>query len=471
MKYSAYFFWAGVLLSCSSGNKNNASITDTVQEDLAKPLAFDKGLVHERITCAVDTSINYALYLPKQYSVNKQNPVIYFFDSHGNGRLPLEKYKGLAEKYGYVLAGSNTSRNGINWEQNRASIKIFMEDVKARLKIDNKRVYTCGFSGGSRVASSVAIVEGGINCVIAMGAGLPNVSEPIHNRFDYIGFAGNEDFNMNEMVSLLLSMDKFPIRHQLIITDGKHEWISAETAEDAFVWLELNAMKDGLISKNDSLLNSFCAKKDSILQVAIGKNDIYREFLLYKMQVNYLDGLKDVSEFKKKAGELSNTDGFKNLVAKKEALSKEEFTRQGDYRSNLVLKDLKWWKYEIDRMNYGPGFGRDNRLMNKRLMGYLGLVVYMNASAAWDSRQLELMEKFLKIYQLAEPENPEHQYLFADLYILKKDSSRALSSLRDAVKLGFKDLERIEADTVMLTLRNSPGYNAIIRDMKANRNR
>ena len=237
MKYFLYIFLAGIFFSCSSANKDNESSTAAVQTDSVKHLIFDKSTLFADVKCIKDSSVSYALYIPKKYVTDKKNPIIYFFDSHGSGSLPLEKYKGLAEKYGYVLAGSNNSKNGMSWEQSGPRIKIFMDDVKARLNIDDRRIYTCGFSGGSRVASSVAINEGGINCVIGMGAGFPNIGEPIHNHFDYIGFTGNEDFNMNEMTGLIASMDKSPIRHQLIIFNGKHEWAPAEITQDAFIWL------------------------------------------------------------------------------------------------------------------------------------------------------------------------------------------------------------------------------------------
>ena len=176
--------------SCSSRNTGSPERQNNSDSAMAAVPSFDnmleKGNVISKIKCVKDSSVNYACYLPTYYSFDKKFPVIYFFDSQGSGSYPLEKYKQLAEKYGYILAGSNNSKNGMSWEQNHPQIKTFMEDVKEKINSDAKRIYTCGFSGGSRVASSVAIFDGGIACVIGMGAGFPSLSEPIHNRFDYI---------------------------------------------------------------------------------------------------------------------------------------------------------------------------------------------------------------------------------------------------------------------------------------------
>ncbi|MEK6616702.1 MAG: hypothetical protein AABZ32_11450, partial [Bacteroidota bacterium] len=361
------------LFSCSSSNSDSAdkkNNTDSLKVFVSGfATTFEKEKVIPIIKCTKDSSVHYALYLPKNYSADKTIPIIYCFDSHGSGSYPLEKYKYLAEKYGFVLAGSNNSKNGMSWEQNHPQIKTFMDDVKEKINIDTKRIYTCGFSGGSRVASSVAIFDGGIASVIGMGAGFPSLSEPIRNRFDYIGFAGNEDFNMNEMIQLSALMDNSPIRHRLEIFNGKHEWATAEIAEDAFLWIEFNAMKEGLISKNDSLIKNFATKNENEIKNLEQKKMAYEELLLCKKMTNYLDGLADVAGYRKKAEELNASDKLKKITTKKDNLAKEETVLQESYRNNFVLKDFSWWTIEIKKLNQISKNKNDNEraIMNKRL--------------------------------------------------------------------------------------------------------
>jgi dienelactone hydrolase len=457
--------------SCSSNNSGSAGKNGIDSLKIAAPsfdTSLEKGKVIPEIKCIKESSLSYALYLPKNYSSDKKFPVIYFFDSHGSGSLPLEKYKDLAEKYGYILAGSNNSKNGMSWEQNHPQIQTFMSDVKERLNIDSRRIYTCGFSGGSRVASSVAIFDGGVSCAIGMGAGFPSLSEPIHNKFDYIGFAGNEDFNMNEMIALTSSMDKTPIRHQLIIFNGKHEWVPAEIAEDAFVWIELNAMKDGLTSKNDSLIKHITVKSESELKNLEQKKRKYEEVLLCKQMSNFLDGLANVSEFQKKAELLSASEDLKKEMIQKDMLAKQELSQQENYRNYFVMKDLSWWMNEIKKLNQFSKNKSDEEksVMYKRLLNYLSLLAYMNASSALQSNQLDITEKSLKIYEQVDPENSEHQYLFADFYARKKNNAKAISSLENAVKLGFDDVARMESDASLSVLKNDPEYRHLVEKLK-----
>ena len=450
IKYSFLIFFLFAFCSCSSSSfkEDEKNVTNQPVAP-AKDTTIQRSVVIPRIICKADTSLSYALYLPGKYNSSEQFPVIYLFDSHGSGSFPIEKYKGLAEKYGYILAGSNNSKNGMSWEANQPQIRIFMKEVADRLTIDPRRVYTCGFSGGSRVASSGAIFDGGINCVIGMGAGFPSIKDPIQNKFDYIGFAGNEDFNMNELIALDASMDKTQLRHQLILFNGKHEWAPASIAEDAFIWIEFNAMKDGLTGKNDTLIRNYLAKcKDSISM--LGKqNKIYNKFLLVKKMNNFLNNLYDVSAYVK-ATISKDTILLKKIFAAKAVLSKEEITMQQDYMKNFTLKNLQWWSSEIKKLNQQSKSkaDADRAAMNKRILSYLSLAAYMNASSAIESRQYGLAENYLAIYQRVDPENPEHQYLFAKIYAIGKDSAKAEKALRNCFLLGFDDLPRIKSDTV-----------------------
>ena len=97
--------------------------------------------------------------------------------------LPVLLYKDLAEKYGFILAGTYNSQNGMAWENSEKAAKAFMKDTRMRLSLDNSRLYTCGFSGGAIVASMVAISEGGIAGVVTCGGSMPEDHPPLNILF------------------------------------------------------------------------------------------------------------------------------------------------------------------------------------------------------------------------------------------------------------------------------------------------
>src|SRR6185503_58837 len=131
-----------------------------------------RGQIVDRVEALNDSSQTYALYLPSNYTPNRKWPVLYAFDPGARGRMPVERFKEAAEKYGWIVLGSNNSRNG-PWNVTAAAWNAMLTDTHPRFAIDDERMYATGFSGGARVAVQIAA---GCKClagVIANGAGFP----------------------------------------------------------------------------------------------------------------------------------------------------------------------------------------------------------------------------------------------------------------------------------------------------------
>src|SRR6185503_18066165 len=120
-------------------------------------------------------------YLPTTYSPERPGSVLMGFHPGARGRAIVETYQAAAEQYGYMVAGSNNSRNG-SWEVSIAAVRAMSGDLARRFSIDASRVYLTGHSGGARVALEVARTSGVIAGVIASSAGFadsrPRASVP-----------------------------------------------------------------------------------------------------------------------------------------------------------------------------------------------------------------------------------------------------------------------------------------------------
>ena len=99
-------------------------------------------------------------------------------------------------------------------------------DVVARFAIDDKRVYLTGFSGGARVATTLAArLAGRVAGVIGCGAGLAEGLEPSSSLpFIYYGTVGNEDFNYSEMRQLDRALESAGVAHRVEVFEGAHSW-------------------------------------------------------------------------------------------------------------------------------------------------------------------------------------------------------------------------------------------------------
>lgn len=432
---------------------------NSVQSQVSKTFdtTFTKGKVLTKVICKKDSTQSYALYLPSNYTSDKVFPIIYFFDSHGSGWLPVEKYKALAEKYGYIIAGSNNSKNGLSWEIVHASVNSFFDDTYQRLSLDVRRTYTAGFSGGARVASSLAISDGGICGVIGCSAGFPKIEQAIQNKFNYIGFVGNEDFNYNEMKNLDRALDKSEIKHQLIVYDGKHEWPTKELLEEGFLWFEVNAMKDRLVTVNDSLIKSLNGKFENNLKELKSKKKEFDVYLSEKKLINYLDGLTDISAYKQEFTQLENSAEIQKELKTKEDVEKAEIQKQQMYSNSFPTQELSWWVNEVNKLKQQTT-NLENAVVNKRLLNFLSMASYMNCNAALNSDQPEMIEKFLKIYAMVDPKNPDQKYFFACFYAKQGKTDKAISSLKEAIQLGFDDMGKIENEPAFAAIRNTKEF-------------
>ena len=125
----------------------------TVPANQGSPLA--RGQIIEKVACKAEPGFSYALYIPSSYAADRKHPILYAFDPAARGRVPVERYRAAAETYGYLVVGSHDSRNGPGAPINKI-LSALWTDSHERFAIDDRRVYTTGFSGGARVAGGGA---------------------------------------------------------------------------------------------------------------------------------------------------------------------------------------------------------------------------------------------------------------------------------------------------------------------------
>ncbi len=450
--------------SCSSCNTNHKKNN--------KDSAFEKGKVISKVVCKKNITQSYALYIPLNYSEDKKSPIVYAFDSHGKGLLPVELFKDEAEKYGYIIVGSNNSKNGTPWNVTSEIYDTLYNDTHNRFAIDDNRIYTAGFSGGSRVASTLAITKGGINSVIGCGAGFGTQEQP-QQKFGYFGIAGNEDMNLTEMIALDSALEKSGYIHYLEIFDGKHEWPPKSVVSDAFLWLEMNTMKNKQKTVNDTLIKNTFGRWNNEYKILSERGKNYDAFILCEKIINYFDGLADVSSLKTDLSKLKTSPSVIKVINHLKEIAKKETELQSYFINAMNVQTAEWWKIQIGIINQKIKSIQDNeeKLMYKRVLNYLSLAAYMNASGALNAGQYDQAAKFNIIYALVDPENPEHSYISATLSMKKGEQLEAIVSLRNAAELGFSEADRFESDTVMSPLKQNEKYFKILESFKNNANK
>lgn len=466
-----YFFFFAIIFSllisiesCSSCNKRHR------RDD--KDSVFAKGKVIEQVNCKKDITQSYSLYLPSYYSEDKKWPVVYSFDAHGKGSLPVELFKDMAEKYGYIIVGSNNSKNGTPLATTSVIYDTLYSDTHRRFSIDDTRIYTAGFSGGSRVASYIAIEKGKIVAVIGCSAGFGSQAKPAQ-KFDYFGIAGREDMNLNEMILLDSALEKAGYTHYLETFDGKHEWPPKEIVADAFLWIELKAMNDKIKTTEDTLVQGQSGRWKAKYKSLTDDKKYYDAYLLCNKVISYLDGLTDISFFKTEKSTLEKNAVVIQKRKHLDEIASKESEQQSYYLKALSTQNLGWWQTQVGQINQKIKSTSDDeeKYMYKRVLNYLSLAVYMNINSMMKSGQFDQAETFNTIYALVDPENPEHAYISATLSMKKGKTTDAITFLEKAAELGFTEASRLESDTVMTPLKQQEKYSKILETIKENANK
>jgi len=442
---------------------------DTIRSAPIKPeVTFTPGSI-QTVKALGDSQVVYSLYLPKTYNTLKKYPVVYLFDPKGNGQLPVEKYQSLAERYELVLVGSYNSKNGLAWDKIQPQIQKMMNDCKARLAIDKKRMYTSGFSGGARVASGMAISGDEIRGVIACGGGFPGKSTNIGYPFDFYGIVGEEDFNLNELRQLDWSMNNSGMTHYIKEVKGGHDWPALKEMEAAYLWHLMSAMKKNLIPKNTSLIDSLAkAGMNEVLQKK-KKNEPYEALLACKKWISVLKELTSVDSFKSEGNALYNTESVKARLSEITIIQEKEGELTRKYWAAFEKEDLDWWKNTyatIQASAKKSTLSPEERNMHKRIQGFLGLAAFTVANAAIQQSDFDKALKLLKIYELIEPKNSEHAYLHAKVYAATGNWNLAHTSLKRAIQLGFTDTIRVEEEKLFFNAPDKKEYKELLAKIK-----
>lgn len=206
----------------------------------AETAPLPAGKIVDRVTCAADSTQSYALYLPSSYSSGRAWPVILAFDAGGRGRAPVEQFEAVAEKSGYIVAGSYNARNG-PLDVSFTAAQAMMHDVTSRFHVDSKHMYAAGLSGGARFALELALTTNKFAGVIASSAGFLRPDPPRSVPFLIFGTAGTDDFNNLEMRQL----DRYLTSpHRVAIFSGTHTWLPSDLAIEAMAWMETRTIRD-----------------------------------------------------------------------------------------------------------------------------------------------------------------------------------------------------------------------------------
>jgi dienelactone hydrolase len=438
----------------------------------ARAADFARGVLIERVPVAANPEESYALYLPTTYSPDRPAPILYAFDPRARGRVPVERFQAAAERYGWVVAGSNASRNGIAVGD---IIGRLWGDTQARLAIDPRRVYTTGFSGGARIASGMGLASRDqVAGVVAFGAGLPSGGRvPKGVSVLFFGGAGLDDFNLPEMRQLAADLDAAAIPNRLETWDGGHEWAPADLCTLALEWLELGAMRNGARAKDAGLVEQWARRDEGRARQQESAGAAVEAARAFDSLAADFRGLRDTAAYAASAARLRGTRAYKDAL---------KAQRDDDYRQSHLSGELgaairslsgdadgpataraslRSAIADLRRAADKPDGGREAHVA-RRVLGGAWVQALEASNALRATREYRRAADALAVAGEVRPLAAGQLYELARLRALSGDSRQALQALTRAVDGGFADASALQTEPDLERLRRSPEFAALL---------
>ncbi|HOT01099.1 MAG TPA: hypothetical protein PLY66_08845 [Acidobacteriota bacterium] len=443
------------------------------------PLAA--GQVIESVACIQAPDQTYSIYLPSAYTPARTWPVIYAFDPGARGALPVQRLQVAAERFGYIVIGSNVSRN-FEPKLSVEAADAMWADSHVRLSIDNRRVYTLGFSGGARLAAGLAVVSMDFAGVIACGAAFDSKHPPRDRRPAlFAGIVGLEDMNYPEMRDAEDRLREAQVTHRLFFFDGGHEWPPADVFLDVLTWLQLRAIRDGFEPPDPAFLEAeFQRRSESATRARIS-GSLLEVGRIYEGLLEDFEGLIDVGAITAQLNRLRGESAYRQSKKRDRRLRTEEdewlrkLDRQFVKIRNTPMEScaidgaVKDWSRQIEGLRKRRDTSRDadERRLYLRLHEFVWRRAY--EEAILHSRHHEYIRTalLLEIARCGMPDEPALLFSLGKTYARLADEDRAIRFLAAAVTHGFRDASAL-SDPVFTGLERRPEFQSLRQQLSSN---
>jgi len=442
---------------------------------------FPKGAVVDRVVCRADGEQSYALYLPSAYDCARRWPILFCFDPGARGKVAVNVFRDAAEQYGYIVVGSNNSKNG-PWEIALKAIRAVWADTRDRFCIDDRRVYSAGHSGGAHVALLFPmVVDRPTAGVIAICNGLPEAFKRAAIPKDLAVFVstGLFDFNYWPARGIGPALDAAGVANHLQIFHGEHQWPPSPETREALAWLDLQAMKMGKRERDEAWITAQFVQRLRIAREAENDKRTIDAFEAYRALASDFRGLTDVAEIEGRLAELKKSPdvvGFPQTAKAMEDDERRQFSAAAQMLAGIVNAFGPQGIQAPDQRrritNLRRGSEDDvnpNSAAAKRRVSRLFAQVMNAAGDEYARKDMERAAALFEAATLLRPNLPAPWYDLASVYSRVGEKTKALQALESAVQNGMNDVEFIEKDADLDAIRNEPAYARLIEKLKKDR--
>ena len=281
------------------------------------------GTLVEHVSCPTDPTQTYTLYLPTKYETTRKWPLLLVFDPGGRAARAAGVFREAAERFGWIVAASENSRNG-PWEPTLRSINAMWPALLGGYAVDEQRVYAAGHSGGATVAWLLAHQTGRITGVITSGQPNPQSEQNKAKPFAWFGMAGHTDFNLMEVKKIDETLGRSSSPHRMEFFDGGHQWPPADLVARALGWMEIVAMKEGRRPRDLDLARTLLAEDMARAQMLEERALFTEARRSYGSIASSYAALLDAGDAERRGRALDGDDRFKSARKSEERADRRE---------------------------------------------------------------------------------------------------------------------------------------------------
>jgi predicted esterase len=417
-------------------------------------ISFRAGEVAERVLLMGQTEESFALYLPRSYNPQIPVPALFVFDPGARGHMGVETFKEAAETLGWIVIGSNDSRNG-PYERSFGQANRLFADVLSRFNIHGNHIYVAGFSGGARLVTTLAVLSDQVRGVIACGAAFsPNPGQipMVGANFSFAGIVGNRDMNFQEMRKAAGWLGKIELPHRMFFFDGGHRWPPRSQIERALNWM---SFQTGAVSPalQPELYRDYF-EGERILADSLYANGRYFESdREYQKLIEQFGGSFPMDSIWARLSEIRTLGEYGKQKKRDAALAEREATLRKRF-SNRFRDDVdrdpptekfSWWQREkttLDAKLVASDMEGENNL-GARIYNFL-FAMSFEASQQWRrENQYDKSRYCARLLTVLFPENSYAQVRLAEEYALTNKPEEMIASLERAKEMGHADVMAI----------------------------
>jgi len=435
---------------------------------------FPIGTVVPSVTCLDNPKQSYALYLPSTFAATRKWPTIYVFDPFAHGQAAVEVVRAAAEKFGYIVAASNNSKNGPMGGSLEAARAIW-QDTHQRLPFDQNRQYFAGLSGGARVATSLALSCGDCAAgVIANAAGFPTTAMPsAQMKFAYFATVGDADFNYPEFAQLRPKLEASGERYLIRTFEGPHDWAPADLWFEALDWMDLQAMAAGTLARDPMRIQATLDATMTRAKAFETKNELLAAYREYQVVVRNFPGLASVISAQAKASDLEKNKGLKKAekqeVAEIEEQDRLEATPSAQMQrlptgelDALAFGDLRSSIADLKRQ--AAGHDRESLIKRRALQG-LVVQAYESGDDSMDRKAYSVALRYFELAAAGSANPAWAHYQRARIYALTSDKKSMLSELKECIAAGVHNSSALDLEEFQ-RYRDQPDFKNVEEEWK-----